>query len=100
MCVTDQIARMRYQQQMFDMMMLGLRLGDMARILIATTPLVTVRPAPWLALAFASSCRSVCGCIAVVTMKVIARAASSTKAAPSASFVPRHIAMFGAADYS
>jgi phage terminase large subunit-like protein len=40
LCAIDEIARMRYQQQMFDMMMLGLRLGDMPRILIATRPLV------------------------------------------------------------
>jgi phage terminase large subunit-like protein len=72
LCVIDEIARMRYQQQMVDMMMLGLRLGDMPRILIATTPLVSVRPAPWLAFA-SSSCRSVCGCTGAVTMKVIAR---------------------------
>jgi hypothetical protein len=32
---------MRYQQQVFDMMMLGLRLGDMPRVLIATTPRTT-----------------------------------------------------------
>ncbi|OKO73046.1 hypothetical protein AC630_29700 [Bradyrhizobium sp. AS23.2] len=63
---------MRYQQQqMFAMIMLGFRLGDMPRILIATTPLVSVRSAPWLA--FASCCRSVRGCTGVVTMRVIAR---------------------------
>jgi len=32
---------MRYQQQVFDMMMLGLRLGDMPRVLISTTPRTT-----------------------------------------------------------
>src|SRR5215468_6833519 len=41
LCVIDEIARMRYQQQVFDMMMLGLRLGDMPRVLIATTPRTT-----------------------------------------------------------
>jgi hypothetical protein len=39
LCVIDEIARMRYQQQMFDMMVLGLRLGDMPRILIAHHPI-------------------------------------------------------------
>jgi hypothetical protein len=61
MCVIDEIARKRYQQQMFNMMMRGLRLGDMPRILIATGTLVSVGPAPWFAFA-CSSCRSVCGC--------------------------------------
>jgi phage terminase large subunit-like protein len=32
---------MRYQQQVFDMMMMGLRLGDKPRVLIATTPRTT-----------------------------------------------------------
>jgi phage terminase large subunit-like protein len=41
LCVIDEIARMRYQQQVFDMMMLSLRLGDMPRVLIATTPRTT-----------------------------------------------------------
>ena len=40
-CVIDEIARMRYQQQVFDMMMMGLLLGDMPRVLIATTPRTT-----------------------------------------------------------
>jgi phage terminase large subunit-like protein len=44
LCVIDEIARMRYQQQVFDMMMMGLRLGDMLRVLIATTP----RPTPFM----------------------------------------------------
>src|SRR5262249_12267535 len=35
------IARMRYQQAVFDTMMLGLRLGDRPRVLIATTPRTT-----------------------------------------------------------
>ena len=38
LCAIDEIAHMRYQQQMVDMMMLGLQLGDMPRILIATAP--------------------------------------------------------------
>lgn len=37
MAVVDEIGRMRYQQLVFDMMMLGLRLGDKPRALIATT---------------------------------------------------------------
>ena len=36
LCVIDEIARMRYQQQVFDQMMLGLRPGDRPRVLIAT----------------------------------------------------------------
>ena len=32
---------MRYQQSVFDTMMLGLRLGDRPRVLIATTPRTT-----------------------------------------------------------
>lgn len=40
--VIDEIARMRHQAQVFDNAMLGLRLGDKPRILIATTP----RPTP------------------------------------------------------
>ena len=36
LCVIDEIARMRYQQQVFDMMMMGLRLGDEPLVLIAT----------------------------------------------------------------
>src|SRR5262245_37554373 len=39
--VIDEIARMRYQQSVFDTMMLGLRLGDRPRVLIATTPRTT-----------------------------------------------------------
>lgn len=42
--VIDEIARMRYQQNVFDNAMLGLRLGDKPRILIATTP----RPTPFM----------------------------------------------------
>jgi phage terminase large subunit-like protein len=38
----DELARMTYQQQAFDMCMLGLRLGQLPRVLIATTP----RPTP------------------------------------------------------
>lgn len=41
LCVVDEIARMRYQQQVFDMAMMGLRLGDKPRLLIATTPRTT-----------------------------------------------------------
>jgi phage terminase large subunit-like protein len=41
LCVIDEIARMRYQQAVFDTMMLGLRLGDQPRVLIATTPRTT-----------------------------------------------------------
>ncbi len=39
--VIDEIARMRYQQAVFDNMMLGLRLGDKPRVLLATTPRTT-----------------------------------------------------------
>jgi phage terminase large subunit-like protein len=39
--VIDEIARMRYQQSVFDNMMLGLRLGDRPRVLLATTPRTT-----------------------------------------------------------
>jgi hypothetical protein len=41
LCVIDEIARMRYQQAVFDTMMLGLRLGDRPRALVATTPRTT-----------------------------------------------------------
>jgi phage terminase large subunit-like protein len=41
LCVIDEIGRMRYQLAVFDNMMLGLRLGDMPRVLIATTPRTT-----------------------------------------------------------
>lgn len=41
MCIIDEIGRMRYQQQVFDMAMLGLRLGDRPRLLVATTPRTT-----------------------------------------------------------
>jgi phage terminase large subunit-like protein len=37
---------MRYQQALFDTMMLGLRLGDRPRVLIATTPTTTPFIAP------------------------------------------------------
>jgi len=39
--IVDEIGRMRYQQQVFDMAMMGLRLGDKPRILLATTPRTT-----------------------------------------------------------
>jgi phage terminase large subunit-like protein len=41
LCVIDEIGRMRYQQAVFDTMMLGLRLGDKPRVLLATTPRTT-----------------------------------------------------------
>jgi hypothetical protein len=41
MVIVDEIARMRYQQSVFDTMMLGLRLGDSPRVLIVTTPRTT-----------------------------------------------------------
>jgi phage terminase large subunit-like protein len=41
MVIVDEIARMHYQQSVFDTMMLGLRLGDRPRVLIATTPRTT-----------------------------------------------------------
>jgi len=41
MCAIDELGRMRYQQQVFDMAMMGLRLGPMPRIMIATTPKTT-----------------------------------------------------------
>src|SRR5262245_45888447 len=41
LAVIDEIARMRYQQAVFDNMMLGLRLGDKPRVLVATTPRTT-----------------------------------------------------------
>jgi len=44
LAVIDELGRMRYQQEVFDMMMLGLRLGDKPRVLIATTP----RPTPFM----------------------------------------------------
>ena len=44
LAVIDEIGRMRYQQEVFDMMMLGLRLGEKPRVLIATTP----RPTPFM----------------------------------------------------
>src|SRR5262245_64513455 len=36
LCIIDEIGRMRYQQAVFDTMMLGLRLGDKPRALLAT----------------------------------------------------------------
>jgi len=42
LAIIDELARMRYGQQVWDMMMLGLRLGDKPRVLVATTP----RPTP------------------------------------------------------
>ena len=44
LAVVDEIGRMRYQQAVWDMMMLGLRLGDLPRVLVATTP----RPTPFM----------------------------------------------------
>jgi phage terminase large subunit-like protein len=44
LCVIDEIARMRHQSQVFDNAMLGLRLGERPRLLIATTP----RPTPFM----------------------------------------------------
>src|SRR5215471_18562964 len=41
LAVIDEIGRMRYQQAVFDNMMLGLRLGDKPRVLLATTPRTT-----------------------------------------------------------
>lgn len=41
LCVVDEIGRMRYQQQVFDNAMMGLRLGDKPRIVIGTTPRAT-----------------------------------------------------------
>src|SRR5262249_13448272 len=41
LCIIDEIGRMRYQQSVFDTMMLGLRLGDRPRGLLATTPRTT-----------------------------------------------------------
>jgi phage terminase large subunit-like protein len=41
MVVIDEIGRMRYQQQVFDNAMMGLRLGDKPRIVIGTTPRTT-----------------------------------------------------------
>jgi len=41
-CLIDEIGRMRYQQAVFDMAMMGLRLGDKPRIMLATTPRTTV----------------------------------------------------------
>src|SRR5262249_14177983 len=38
LAVIDEIGRMRYQQAVFDNMMLGLRLGDKPRVLLGTTP--------------------------------------------------------------
>jgi phage terminase large subunit-like protein len=43
MVIVDEIARMRYQQSVFDTMMLGLRLGDRPRVLIATEGRNTLR---------------------------------------------------------
>jgi len=37
-CFIDELARMPYGQEVFDMANLGLRLGDMPRLFIATTP--------------------------------------------------------------
>ena len=40
-CVIDEVGRMRYQQAVFSNAMLGLRLGAMPRMMIATTPKTT-----------------------------------------------------------
>jgi phage terminase large subunit-like protein len=39
--LVDEIGRMKYQSEVFDMSMLGLRLGDKPRMIIATTPRTT-----------------------------------------------------------
>ena len=44
MVVIDELAKMRYAQQVFDQAMLTLRLGDKPRMVIATTP----RPTPFM----------------------------------------------------
>jgi len=44
LCVIDEIARMRYQAEVFDMAFMGTRLGDKPRMLLATTP----RPTPFM----------------------------------------------------
>src|SRR5262245_20169183 len=44
LAIIDEIARMRYQAEVWDMMMLGLRLGDKPRVFLATTP----RPTPFM----------------------------------------------------
>jgi phage terminase large subunit-like protein len=41
LCIIDEIGRMRYQQAVFDMAMMGLRLGDKPRMFLATTPRTT-----------------------------------------------------------
>jgi len=41
LCIIDEIGRMRYQQAVFDMAMMGLRLGPMPRMMMATTPKTT-----------------------------------------------------------
>jgi phage terminase large subunit-like protein len=41
--VIDELAKMRYAQQVFDQAMLTLRLGDKPRTIIATTPRPTRR---------------------------------------------------------
>lgn len=44
MVIIDEIARMRYAKEVWDNAMLGLRLGDKPRVLVATTP----RPTPFM----------------------------------------------------
>src|SRR5262249_177591 len=44
LCLIDEIARMRYQQEVFEQAFMGLRLGDKPRMFIATTP----RPTPFM----------------------------------------------------
>lgn len=41
MVICDEIGRMRYQNAVFDMAMMGLRLGDKPRMMLATTPRTT-----------------------------------------------------------
>jgi len=44
LCLIDEIARMRYQQEVFDMAFMGMRLGEKPRMFLATTP----RPTPFM----------------------------------------------------
>jgi phage terminase large subunit-like protein len=44
LCLIDEIARMRFQAEVFSMATFGLRLGDKPRMIIATTP----RPTPFM----------------------------------------------------
>ena len=56
LAVVDELARMRYQQQVFDNAMLGLRLGDKPRLLVSTTP----RPTPFMKKLVGTCRRSFC----------------------------------------